>query len=87
MKRKCQSTCPCTYPVVMNIKEMSFLVQCYDKAKCNIPLTFTSVACFFSQSWNDLRILCHPTLPALRDFLAYMDASGAQDYAAVFGLQ
>ena len=39
----------------------------------------------FSQSQNSLNILCHPALPALPDFLAYKDASGAQDCAAVFG--
>jgi len=38
----------------------------------------------FLQSWNGLSILCHPALP---DFLAYTDASGAWGCAAVFGSQ
>jgi len=39
----------------------------------------------FLQSWNGLNILHHPALPALPDFLAHTDASGAWGCAAVFG--
>ena len=38
-------------------------------------------------SWIGVSILCYPALPALPDFPAYMDASGAQDRAAVNGSQ
>ena len=58
-----------------------------DKAKCNIPLRFTFVVCYLTiLDWSKYTV--PPISPsALPDFPAYMDASEARDFAAVFGSQ
>ena len=61
-------------------------IALYDKAKCNIPLRFTFVVCYLTILERS-KYTASSIPPCTHRFLAYVDASRAQDCTVVFGSQ